>query len=539
MKLETRVGIFVLAAIGVFVYMGFQIGAFRFDKYKYAEYTMYFKDVSGLARKGEVKIAGVKVGWVESIGSAANDEMHVEVKVMVLREYKLYSNAHGIVRQEGLLGPKYLEICVGDPLLPTLGEGGTLGEPGVAPVSMDELLHKFKTIAQNVEEVTDSVKNALGGDTGAEQLKSIFDNLNVTAEKMASFSDILERSFARNEDNLDAMLSMGTDVRRVTEKLELEVLPGVQGSIEKISEVFDRDFDRVATKIAATAEAFEEAGILARDSFNSINTVASKIDEGKGTIGKLINEEDTYRDLKVAIGGLKNYFSTVDKLQIIFDGHSETMHRPAENFIREDQKFYFDLRVHPDEDFFYLIGLVSSLKGWTDRYDVEKHYSDDKGHPIDVAALKLDDAQRVFLEFEERRSVYTRNTIKLNAQFGKIFSAIAFRVGLFEGTGGVGVDFDIPVKSDRFRWLTTFEMFDIAGWNRRDDQRPHLKWLNKMYVMRNLYFTFGADDFVSKHNASGFLGFGFRFGDDNVKYLFQSVGSAAAATGPQYCLSVG
>lgn len=161
-KLETRVGLFVLAALAVFIYMGFQIGAFRFDSYRYAPYIMYFKDVSGLAKKAEVKIAGVKVGWVESLNPIEGQEITVETKVMILKNFILYSNAHAIVRQEGLLGPKYLEVVPGDPLLPVLSAGGTLGEPGKASVSMDELMHKFKSIAGNVEDITDTVKDVLG-----------------------------------------------------------------------------------------------------------------------------------------------------------------------------------------------------------------------------------------------------------------------------------------------------------------------------------------------------------------------------------------
>jgi hypothetical protein len=109
-------------------------------------------------------------------------------------------------------------------------------------------------------------------------------------------------------------------------------------------------------------------------------------------------------------------------------------------------------------------------------------------------------------------------------QFGKIFGPVAVRFGLFEGSSGIGVDFDIPFSSDKFRWVTSFEGFDFIGWNRLEDRRPHLKWINKIYVMRNLYMTFGADDFISKHNSNAFFGAGIRFGDDDIKYFASSIG---------------
>jgi len=69
------------------------------------------------------------------------------------------------------------------------------------------------------------------------------------------------------------------------------------------------------------------------------------------------------------------------------------------------------------------------------------------------------------------------------------------------------------------------------GWNRRDDKRPHLKWINRMFFMNNIYFTLGADDFASKRNASVFAGLGVRFGDDNVKYILSSMSGAGGAGG--------
>jgi hypothetical protein len=41
--------------------------------------------------------------------------------------------------------------------------------------------------------------------------------------------------------------------------------------------------------------------------------------------------------------------------------------------------------------------------------------------------------------------------------------------------------------------------------------------------MKNLYTTFGVDDFVSRHNANPFFGGGLRFGDDDLKYLLSAL----------------
>ena len=526
-KVETRVGIFVILALAVFAYMGFHIGAFRFDRGQYAQYTLFFKDVSGLSRKADVKIAGVKVGWVDAVTLVPDGETQAEVSVMISKDFALYSDAYAMVRQDGLLGPKFVEIIPGDPLLRKLQSGDPLSKPSTEPVSIDELLQQFKRIATNVDEVTKSFKDVLGGAEGKEQLQAIVDNVQTTAERLSSVSDVLDRAINRNEDHLDNFVQIGTTL---------------QTNLEKVSNVFDRDFNRVATKFETMASSFEDASLQARDGLRSVSSVAEKIDEGKGLLGKLVNEDETYRDLKLSIEGFKNYLTKIDRMQIVFDTHFESMIRKAEGYQWEDSKGFFGMRIYPREDYFYLLQIATSEKGYIKRKYVEKDYFDSKGKEISTEqiqdrpfnqqdTLNLDDLTRLAFVQDFRKTTVNRDSFKVDLQFGKIYKDIAFRFGLFEGTAGVGVDVDIPFGTDKFRWVTTLDMYDFNGRNRLiEDRRPHFKWLNKIFIFRNLYTTFGADDFASKRNASVFFGAGLRFGDDDIKYFLSSISGVGSTS---------
>lgn len=531
-NVETSVGLIVLLSIGLFVYMGLHVGAFRFDRGNYNKYTMIFADISGLSRKADVKIAGVKVGWVEDIRLLANKNLEVEADVMILKECHLYADAYAIARQEGLLGSKYVELIPGDPLLQQLQAGSLIRKPSIKPVAIDELLQQFQTIASNVAEVTESFKQAVGGAQGAHLVKESFDNLHVTMKNMASFSESLERSMVRNEGNIDTLLRVGTDIHHVIEKLDHHILPTMQDSMATITSAIDRDFNRIASKIESTGEAFEDASVQARDGLRSISSVAQKIDEGKGLLGKLINEDETYKDLRVAIQGFKNYLTKIDRMQIVFDSHFETMHRPAENYEFEDSKGFFNIRIHPNEDHFYVVQIATSQKGYKTQDEQFWVYRD----PVTRNPINIDDRKElpqvrdtILNQFSQENTVFTRNSMRLGLQFGKIIKNAAFRLGLFEGSAGLAVDIDLPFNNNNFRWVTSLEAFDLNGWNRIDDRRPHLKWYNSMFVLRNAYITFGADDFVSKRNASAFIGGGIRFGDDDIKYLLSSLSGAGGA----------
>lgn len=561
-KIETRVGIFVLIALAIFGYMGFKIGAFRFDRAQYTQYILYFRDISGLSRKAAIKIAGVKVGWVEEIKLLAGTDSNskAEAIVMVSSMYPLYQNAYAIVRQDGLLGPKYVDLLPGDSLLRRLEEGEALQKSATDPVDLDDIFREFKEIATNVREVSESFKDAFAGPQGVDQIKTFVGNLDNAASQFANVTSIIEKSFVRNEENIDAFLEIGSNVRMVSERLEKNVLPSFQDSIEKIATVFDRDFGRIATHVATTTESLEEAAAQAREGLRSVSSVAEKIDEGKGLLGKLVNEDETYRDLKVAVSGFKNYVSKLDRMQITFDTHFESMHRPAENYRYEDSKGYFDIRIHPNEEHFYVVQISSSEKGYAYRTERELTYTNDELDYIDPAkpnnpqsvsptatptedqrprllsnseyanTLPFDDQLKTNYRREELR--FERNGIKIGIQFGKIFGDLALRIGMIDGFAGMGADYEFPFKNDKFRWVTTFEGFDFRGFNRRgpdkfhQDKRPHLKWLNRMFLMRNIYFTFGADDFISKQNANAFVGVGMRFGDDDVKYVLGSLSGA-------------
>ena len=531
LKTETQVGIFVIAAIGVLIYMGFHIGAFRFDIGKYANYKIYFKDVSGLSRKAEVRVAGVKVGWLEKLETVTDGELRVRANVMILKDFNLYSDSYAIIRQDGLLGTKFIEIVPGDPLLTKLSHGDTLSKPSVSPVSVDEILQQVKDIAAHVEDITKSFRAAIGGQEGESQLRSIFNNINEASERFASMAETLDRNLSNNEGKIEDILSIGESINRVANRLDESVFPAFKDGIEKISNVFDKDFSKVAARIGDATEQLNDALSEARDGLKHVSSISEKIDDGKGLLGKLINEDETYRDLKVAASGIKNYFARIDRMQVLFDSHFETMYRPAENYRYEDSKGYFNVMINPSEDYFYKVELAASQKGFIDRQETLQSYADQCGNTLDTCNMKLDDWAKLMFVYRNRTDTIKRNTLKLGFQFGKIFGPVACRFGLFEGSTGVGVDFDIPFPSDKFRWVTSLEGFDFIGWNRLEDRRPHLKWLNKIYVMRNIYMTFGVDDFISKHNSNAFFGAGIRFGDDDAKYFASSLGGLVGGIG--------
>jgi phospholipid/cholesterol/gamma-HCH transport system substrate-binding protein len=513
-KTETKVGVFVILAIAIFIVMTVGIGAFRLSSSGYTPYTVSFEDVSGLSKKAEVKIAGVKVGWVEQISLTSAGR--AQAQIMVDKKYALYDNAYAVVRQEGLIGTKYLELIPGDPMLPQLPSGNALSRPGREAVSVDELLFKFKNIATHVEQVTDSIKDAFTGQEKTDQLKALVENLSSASAKIERISSSLDNVFTGNEDNLKSVI---TNMQTVTTTLK-------------------EDLPTLKDNFATSAETISKAADEAREGFTSITSISQKIDEGKGLLGKLINEDDMYRDIKTAVNSVKNYLSKVENMSVIFDAHSEQMHRPVDQFKFTDSKGYFNVRIHTSSNSFYLGQIATYERGFVSRQYIYNTYCDSRSHAYesipydeistnpnnDLAAYNRREFAPLIIRQERKQFAY-------GVQFGKIYQNLALRVGLFEGTAGVGADYYIPLPSEKLSWITSLEAFDFTGMQRLDfnkERRPHLKWINRIFIFNNLYTTFGFDDFVSD-NATSFWGVGIRFADDDIKYLLSKLNLSFAS----------
>ena len=126
---------------------------------------------------------------------------------MIDKRYSIRSDATALVRQDGLLGVKFLEINPGDPLLPALSKGQALGNPGKSPASVDSLIQKFSSVADNVEEITSSLKDAVVGANHQGQLKDMVSRFHIASEKIASFSEGLDRIVGKNENDVNALVA--------------------------------------------------------------------------------------------------------------------------------------------------------------------------------------------------------------------------------------------------------------------------------------------------------------------------------------------
>ncbi len=506
MKTETRVGLFILVAIGIFLYLSINIKALRFDKHQFHTYKAYFDDTGGLAVKSPVKIAGVEVGWVETIDLL--DSGKAEVIMRLNKNNRLAKNAYAMIHQDSLIGTKTLEIDPGTPDTGILLPGSTLSMPGRTPASIGELLDQFRDIATTIQDITSAFKNVFATHRGEENMRMALNSVAKATDKLADFSEVLQKTMMRNEENINRMLG---DFRDTAASLKAGV-PAVTSDVHSVATTLNTNVNKVSGKVGSAFDHIEDAAIQTKDTMREAGQVMEKVNTGKGVLGKLVNEDETYGDLKKTIKGLKDYVGRSQSLMLHFDMHSETMLRQA------NSKGYFELRLRPNSDFFYLLQLTSAEKGGIARETSYITRRDSKGNILDPTNAK-DEYARIDLAPVVETTKQKQNDLLFGLQFGKRFDRLALRLGLMENTIGFGVDYYVPLETDYFHWITTLEAYDFNGVNRLHDKRPHVKWLNKVFFLKNLFTAFGVDDVCSKNSANPFIGGGLRFGDDDIKYI--------------------
>lgn len=239
-----KVGLFVV--IGVFITMVsiFMIGGESSMFRAQIRLNAVFDQVQGLAAGSVVSLSGVNIGNIETI-KFLPDSNRLNVVMTVDRELvqRVTKGSTVEIRTQGALGDKYIYVIPGDPKAPPLADGDVLE---AAPAT--DLLGIFAERGQETEKVFDIINSV----------------------------DRLTRKLADDQrlDRLIGNLSEASSHLRVA-----------SANAEKFS-----------NELGATSGA-KIAGSLDR-----IDRVLTKIDEGRGTLGALVNDPTLHEQLKSLLG---------------------------------------------------------------------------------------------------------------------------------------------------------------------------------------------------------------------------------------------
>ena len=472
---EAKVGIFVFIALVILVYMSLRVGGVKFGREEGYTLIVRMTDAGGLDKNASVKIAGVEVGRVKEI---TLEDHKARLKLLIKPDVKIGKDFTAVLKTKGLLGERYIELLPGSPAAPPLKDGDEITRV-LTYTDVDTLITMLGDVTQDVKAVTETLKKVFGGKEGEETLKNIATNIE-------SITRRLDTIISENENKVGVMIAnleeFSLSMKEVSDNLN-SILTEHRGDIESVIE----NVKSAAARLDVAMKSLADIAPEVKQTVASIGNVSKKIEKGEGTLGKLVNDPSLYKGIDRTVKGINKYLTRVENIRIYPGYRGEFL------FDASETKSYFSLRIQPRRDKYYLVEVVDDPRGSITK---ETRETVQNGTTTTV------------------EETTTTDDIKFSVQIAKRLGPVALRGGIIESTGGVGLDYYL--MKDRLR--LTFEAFDMDR-----DEGIHLKAGMWYHFNKYLFLVAGADDFVNEEGlASAYLGLGFEFDDEDLKYIFSS-----------------
>lgn len=480
MKTETKVGAFFIGTLVVLGVLIFNTGKFSLGRDKNSKhFTAYFDQVAGLAVQAPVRVAGVKVGEVKTI-TLDNGRAKVELKLD--KDFPVYADAEASLSSIGILGEKYIDMTQGhyekglmDPSIPIPSRSG---------VSLDDLMATLASITRDVQGVTGALNKSIGGEEGRAKLDEIVDNIRVLTGEFRTLSQENHAAISNTLANAEAMTG---DLK--------ERMPRLAQQFEDLGKHLDAMVQETRPELRGTMEDVHKLAGSFQETSNNLKNITAKLNNGEGTIGKLLNDDTTIKKINTAVDNLSEMLGGFKSMDLRLDMNA------ARWTSRGDSQTGLGIELAPRHDYWYSLDLNSTPDGKiADSSRTVQKIDPITGLPVNV--------------LEKTRTVTTDQALTISAQFAKRFAENwVLSAGIVEGKGGGGIEW--RSFEDRFRVGAL--AYDFT---KRDDKpNPRYRLTASYQFWKNVYVKIGGQDLGNKELRTFFIGGGIRWKDDDLKKL--------------------
>jgi phospholipid/cholesterol/gamma-HCH transport system substrate-binding protein len=304
-SLETKLGIFFALAIIITLIVLESLGGFAFIK-RGKHLQTHFKNVQELKVGDPVKMAGVNVGKVTGIGIVDN---LAKVTMDVNRDASVRTDSKASIGFTGLMGAYFVTIDFGTPN-GALAENDTVLQSVEQP-DLSALMARLDSVASGVENLTKSfsgekIDSLLGPIT--DFLKNNQANITASIANMKTISDDVAQGRGSighlMHDDTFYMTTMNTinnmqrnmentfgDLRKTTDDAR-----GMMANANKVIDSINEGQGTMGKLIKDPALYQSTVG-----SMTNLHEILQKMNKGKGTVGKLLNDDSMLKDLKLSM----------------------------------------------------------------------------------------------------------------------------------------------------------------------------------------------------------------------------------------------
>lgn len=261
------------------------------SRHYYAVYT----NVGGLSASSPVIVNGFQVGSVSNIELMKDHPGLVLVTFKITdSDFKFPRDSEAKLSSPSLLGGKIIEIMVGD--------SSVYAKPG------DTLFTQYEMDLQGqVNEMIAPLKVKVGS------ILSAIDSILVPIQTI--LNDETARKLAEGLGRIPAIIA---NLERITYKVDTLIsseknkLSRIFSNVESISENLKNNNDKISSILDNVDEItdslaksnFKKAIANATDILEKVDNIVTKIDNGEGTLGALINDDKLYLQIDSAARNL-------------------------------------------------------------------------------------------------------------------------------------------------------------------------------------------------------------------------------------------
>ncbi len=289
MSKELKVGLLTVIS-GVILYFGVNfLKGYDFLS-STATYFVVYDKIDGLVPSNPVQINGMSVGKVIAMEILQNQSSKILVEFDLDKKIKLNKNSVAILKDNGLLGGKMIEIVV--------NQGQAINQDDTVKASIEQGLigmvaSKANPLMSSLDTTITSVNQLLAEYKGlSNNIKNILNNLESTTGNVSRLM----------VDNRQRITNITTNLDKLSASL-IETEKSIKPLLNKMNTIAD---SVNAMKLASTMQE-------ARKSVENLNEILNSMKQGE-TLTKLMGNDSVYINLNKTIADL-------DKLLVDFREH--------------------------------------------------------------------------------------------------------------------------------------------------------------------------------------------------------------------------
>lgn len=298
-SLEYKLGIFVaLAVIAAVLILEMVGGVERFASGNHLQ--ALFGNIHELKIGDRVKMGGVEIGRVETIGFTNDNKVVVQMKVrkkLAGMPVQVHTDSIATIKFTGLMGQNFVEISFGTSSV-LAGDGAVLQSSEQA--DLNAIIAKLDNVATGVENITktfsgDQISNLLGPFT--DFLKANRGPLTATIANMQTISGQIARGegtvgkLIMDDSLYTSALVTVSNLQSTTDDIKLTI-----GDARKVLDDVNSGRGTVG-KLVKDETLYNETTA----SMTNLKEILQKINNGQGSIGKLVNDQEFYRNAKLTL----------------------------------------------------------------------------------------------------------------------------------------------------------------------------------------------------------------------------------------------